>query len=111
MLSTREIMHDASERDKALFENAMQSIQNDINSFDAEMNKGEEEEGEAENQAAGEYAIHEGENANSKNNQFVAKVLENANMTQEEKERLLRNQEANLEQIKSILDKDKQQQE
>lgn len=106
-----EIMHDASERDKALFENAMQSIQNDINSFDAEMNKGEEEEGEAENQAAGEYAIHEGENANSKNNQFVAKVLENANMTQEEKERLLRNQEANLEQIKSILDKDKQQQE
>ena len=106
-----EIMNDASERDKALFQNAMQSIQNDINSFDAEMNKGEEEEGEAENQAAGEYAIHEGENANSKNNQFVAKVLENANMTQEEKERLLRNQEANLEQIKSILDKDKQQQE
>ena len=75
------------------------------------MNKGEEEEGEAENQAAGEAAKQDGENANSKSNQFVTKVLENANMTQEEKERLLRNQEDNLEQIKSILDKDKQAQE
>lgn len=56
-------------------------------------------------------AKQEEENANSKSNQFVAKVLENANMTEEEKQRLLRNQEDNLESIKSILDKDKQAQE
>ena len=44
-----EIMNDASEQDKAKFRNALASIQNDINSFDKEMNKGEEDEGEAEN--------------------------------------------------------------
>jgi len=70
------------------------------------MNEGD---GEAENQASAEHAIYDNQDVNSRANKFVAMIEQNQNLTPEEKERLLKNQEKNEDLIGELLAKDKAQ--
>ena len=75
------------------------------------MNVAGAEEGEGENKRGAEHAIYDNGDVNSKANKFVAMVQENINLSDDEKERLLKNQELNLENIKSLMEKEKVHQE
>lgn len=88
--------------------NALDQIHSKVNDFNKEMNEGD---GEQENQVSAEHAIYDNQDVNSRANKFVAMIEQNQNLTPEEKERLLKNQEENEDLIGELLAKDKASQE
>ena len=55
------------------------------------------------NDLAIEFAIYDGGNANSKNNKLVEMIEQNANLTEEEKENLLKAHEVRLGYIDNMM--------
>ena len=103
-----QIYSQANDRDKDVVRNALDQIHSKVNDFNKEMNEGD---GEQENQVSAEHAIYDNQDVNSRANKFVAMIEQNQNLTPEEKERLLKNQEENEDLIGELLAKDKASQE
>ena len=103
-----QIYSQANDRDKDVVRNALDQIHSKVNDFNKEMNEGD---GEQENQVSAEHAIYDNQDVNSRANKFVAMIEQNQNLTAEEKERLLKNQEENEDLIGELLAKDKASQE
>ena len=99
-----QIYSQANDRDKDVVQNALNFIHSQVNDFNKEMNEGT---GEEANKASAEHAIYDNGDVNSKANKFVAMIEQNKNLTPEEKDRLLKNQEQNMELISDLLEKDK----
>jgi valyl-tRNA synthetase len=58
-----------------------------------------------------EDAIFDNGDLNSRNNKYVAQIQQNDNLSAEEKEKLLKNHEANLNSLSGLMDADKKRQE
>ena len=89
------MLNDASERDKQIFNDAIKKVNAGQNQFNKEMQSNQlMDTGRA--QVSREQAIFDNGDPNSRNNKYVAQIQANDNLSQEEKEKLLKNHEQNL---------------
>jgi len=54
-----------------------------------------------------EQAIYDNGDLNSRHNKYVASIQNDANLSAEEKERLLKNHDANVNHLAGLIDSDK----
>jgi len=104
------MMKDASDRDKLIFKNALNKVNQGQNQFNKEM-LGYTVLDTDGLLVSPEQAIYDNGDPNSYNNKYVAKIQSNDTLSGEEKERLLKNHEQNLNQLSGLMDMDKKRQE
>ena len=101
-------MQEASDRDRLMYQNALNMAKKGAEKHGKELDDGLADDGVRVN---AEDAIYDDGNVNSKDNKFRATILANENMSEEEKRRILQNQEENLNNIINMMDADRKRQE
>lgn len=86
-----DLLKDASNRDKDLFKNALNRVNQGASQFNKEML--DNNLMDSRMAASPEQAIYDNGDLNSRNNKYVAQIQSNDNLSAEEKERLLKNHE------------------
>ena len=105
-----DMLKDASDRDKKIFNDAIKKVNQGQKEFNKEM---------SQNQVMGRdsvrvdpnMAIFDNGDPSSRNNKYATLIEQNDNLTPEEKEKLLKNHENNLNQLSGLMDADKKRQE
>lgn len=95
-----ELMKDASEREKSIYERSKKSMLNNIQDNQKDLNVCVGERGHYGDMLNNmEYAIYDGYDPNSKHNEIVRKIQQDQNLTEEEKEFIMKNHEGNMHNI------------
>jgi len=103
-----EMLKDASDRERAMYEKLKAEMLSKNKENVKELNQ---DAIEKEPKADVEFAIYDGGDAKSKNNKLVQRIEIDENLTQEEKESLLKAHEARLNYIDNMMDGEKKRQE
>jgi len=108
----QELMTESAEREKSVYDaqKAKMRIAQAENNKDLNVNVGESGKSPADMMVNGEYAIYDNYDPNSKHNKIVRKIQQDANLTEEEKEFLMKNHEGNMHNIESIMEGEKKRQ-
>lgn len=107
-----ELLKNSGEREKQVYEKSRQALRAEQTeaSKDLNVNVGEKANSPAEMMTNLEYAIYDNYDPNSKHNQIVRKIQQDQNLTEEEKEFLMKSHEGNMHNIETIMDNEKKRQ-
>jgi len=103
------MLKDASDRERAMYEKLKAEMLSKNKENFKELNQ--DADSKVAEKADVEFAIYDGGDSKSKNNKLVKRIELDENLTQEEKENLLKAHEARLNYIDNLMDGEKKRQE